>query len=344
MSETNQRNKSLARAWWQACDQASMADLTDTATDMLAPRVTWQGFAPVGDLSGPQSIITHYLEPLRHAFEDVTREVHIVMGGISDGKADGSPDGKHWVGGTGYLCGTQRSDVWGIPARNTTLRLRWGEFIEFDAQGQITRIQLLIDVIDWLEQIGLSPLPPSRGVPFVYPAPTGVDGAMWDDQGDAQELLAFGRQFIFGGLNAFDQSDLKTMKMADYFHPNLKWYGPGGIGACLSLTEFQERHQAPWLRAYPDRKVGDLDNLIAEGPFVGASSLPGVYLTHTGPYLGHGPSGARAGVNGIDFWVYKDGQFTENWVFVDMIHLFDQFGIDLMAKVQHRIDGMGPIV
>lgn len=215
------------------------------------------------------------------------------------------------------------------------MRLRWGEFLEFDADGKIIRIQMLIDVIDWLEQLGLSPLPTPRGAPFVYPAPTGDVATLWDDQGDASDLLEYGRKFIFGGLNAFDENNLKSMGMADFFHPNLKWYGPGGIGACLSFKEFETLHQQPWLVAFPDRKVGDLDNLIAEGDYVGASSLPGVWLTHTGPYLGHAPTGKRAGVNGIDFWRYENGRFTENWVFVDMIHFFDQLGIDLMEKVRH---------
>lgn len=335
MSETNQRNKATARSFWSASDTASIAELSSVMPQYLKDDIRFQGFDPLGDLSGVAAFTDLYLRPLREAFPDLIRQTHIAIGGRSDGKADGSPDGADWVGATGYLCGTQKKDLWGIPARNQMLRLRWGEFLEFDPEGRIIRSQMLIDVIDWLEQIGLSPLPPSRGVPFVYPAPTGEIGTLWAEQGDSTGLLAFGRQFIFGGLNAFDQSSLKTMKMADYFHPNLKWYGPGGIGACLSFTEFESLHQRPWLQAFPDRKVGDLDNLIAEGDFVGASSLPGVVLTHTGPYLGHEATQKRAGVNGIDFWRHENGQFTENWVFVDMLHLFGQFGIDLMARVRH---------
>lgn len=335
MNERNQKNKAKAREWWKAVDEVPLSKLDRVAAQYLKETLIWQGFAPVGDLQGAQTVADNYLKPLRSAFPKLKREIHIAMGGASDGKADGQPDGAFWVGGTGYLCGTQTEDVWGIPARNIHLRLRWGEFLEFDDAGQIIRIQLLIDLIDWLEQLGLSPLPAPRGAPYVYPAPTGKTGTLWGDQGDCSDLIAFARQFIFGGLNAFDQTNFKTMKMADYFHPNLKWYGPGGIGACLSLSEFETLHQEPWLEAFPDRKVGDLDNLIAEGSYVGASSLPGVYLTHTGPYLGHTPTQKRAGVNGIDFWRYENGQFTENWVFVDMVHLFQQFGIDLMARVRH---------
>lgn len=335
MSEMNQRNKAAARAWWDLADTAALGDVDAQANERLSANLSYQCFAPLGDIRGPSTTIARYVAPLRRAFPDLRRDIHIAMGGVSDGRADGGPDGAHWVGATGYLCGTQTADLWGIPARNQALRLRWGEFLEFDAEGRIVRIQCLIDIIDWLEQIGLSPLPPGRGAPFVYPAPTGIDGVMWDDQGDASDLMAYGRQFIFGGLNAYDQGDLKSMGMADFFHKNLKWYGPGGIGGCLSLAEFETLHQGPWLAAFPDRKVGDLDNLIAEGAFVGASSLPGVWLTHTGPYLGLAASGKRAGVNGIDFWRHENGQFTENWVFVDMIHLFAQFGVDLMARVRH---------
>ena len=137
-------------------------------------------------------------------------------------------------------------------------------------------------MIDWLEQINLSPSKPTGAA--CLPAPTGCnDGYLLTEQ-DAEQsdkLRDYARDFIFGGLNGFDQSDLKSMGMADYFfHPNLKWYGPGGIGACLSFKEFEDLHQRPWLIAFPDRTVGDLDNLIAEGTFVGASSMPGVTLTH----------------------------------------------------------------
>jgi hypothetical protein len=38
-------------------------------------------------------------------------------------------------------------------------------------------------------------------------------------------------------------------------------------------------------------------------------------------------------VNGLDFWRREGDRFTENWVFVDMLHLFRQFGVDLLARI-----------
>lgn len=336
MTSANQRNKARAAAYLAACDTAPCDGLVAAMSPCVSPDVVWQGFAPLTDTKGPEALAAQYLAPLRRAFPRLERLTHILIGGRSDGTVQGGDDGRDWVGATGYLVGDQTEAVWGIPARPGTRRLRWSEFLEFDAEGRIIRIQMLIDVIDWLEQTGLSPLPRPNGAPCVWPAPTGCDGVLMGEQDQAlsDDLLAYARAFIFGGLNAFDQSDLRSMGMARFFHPHVKWYGPGGIGACLSLREFEDFHQKPWLVAFPDRRVGNLDNLIAEGDFVGASSLPGVHATHTGPYLGHAASGKPLSVNGIDFWRRDGDMFTENWVFVDMLHLFGQMGIDLMAKVQ----------
>ena len=335
MSADNQRNKARAVEFWTACDTAATHELAAAIAPFLAGECLWQGFAPLTETCRAGALAGQYLVPLRSAFPALERQTHILIGGRSDGKVAGGGDGRNWVGATGYLVGQQDHSVFGIPARQGVRRLRWSEFLEFDADGRIVRIQMLIDVIDWLEQMGLSPLPAPRGVPFVWPAPTGCDGVLLaeQDQAASDDLLAYARAFIFGGLNAFDQADLKSMGMARFFHRNLKWYGPGGIGACLSLREFEEWHQRPWLVAFPDRQVRDLDNLIAEGDFVGASSLPGVFATHTGPYLGHPASGSPVEINGIDFWRRDGGMFTENWVFVDMIHLFTQMGVDLLARV-----------
>jgi predicted ester cyclase len=336
MSTDNQRNKARAAEYLATCDAAPLDGIAAAVAQLLSQEVIWQGFTPLTESKGPEALVAQYLTPLRRAFPKLERITHILIGGRSDGTVKGGDDGRAWVGAMGYLDGEQASAVWGIPARPGIRRLRWSEFMEFDADGRIIRIQMLIDVLDWLEQMGLSPLPKPKGVPFVWPAPTGCNGVLLEEQDQAKsdDLLAYSRAFIFGGLNAFDKSDLKSMGMARFFHPNVKWYGPGGIGACLSLREFEDFHQKPWLVAFPDRKVGDLDNLFAEGDFVGASSLPGVHATHTGPYQGQAASGRKMGHNGIDFWRRDGDQFTENWVFVDMLHLFGQMGVDLLALVR----------
>ena len=333
MNDINQRNKKTALALWDALDTAP-----DTAVAMLEAVQHWQGPEPVGVQTGGADIVAQMFAPLRAAIPDLNRQVHILTGGQSDAHEAGSGDGAWWVAGTGYYTGRAVAPLFGIPATDTDLRIRWGEFLRFDDAGRVTHAQTIWDLVDWCDQIGHPVLPRPRGALHVYPAPTGLDGVLHgpQDAGDTAETLRFGRAFIFGGLNSFDESDLSSMGMARYFHPNVKWYGPGGIGACLSLDEFEQFHQKPWLVAFPDRKVKHLESLFAEGRMLAASGPMGVVAHHTGPYLGHAASGAAIEVSGIDFWLRSGAQFTENWVFVDMIHLFRQMGIDLLARVAER--------
>ena len=181
MSELNQRNKQTAIAFWGALDQAS-----ETPADIqsfLADDLRWDGFAPFVDSRTAAEYVATFVTPFYGAFDQVHRETHITMGGVSDGRADGETDGRHWVGGTGYLHAKQIVDLGVIPARNMPLRLRWGEFLEFDEAGKITRMQTIIDVIDWLEQINLSPpskthrgcacLPRTHGMRWIFDHQTG---------------------------------------------------------------------------------------------------------------------------------------------------------------------------
>ena len=326
--------KAQVRRWWAAIDAAPEAALAGLAAEHLAPDFHWQGFAPLPDCQGAEAFAAAFLIPFRKAFPDYSRQIHICCGGLSNGTREGTGDGALWVGATGYLLGKAQAAFAGLPAKGE-VRLRWAEFYRIEA-GRIVQCQHMIDMQDWLEQLGLSALPTSRGEAHVWPAPTAYDGDLRGDHDptEAEKTLALCRDLLFGGLNTFDGEDLGTMGMARFFHPNIKWYGPGGIGACLSLAEFTTRHQEPWLAAFPDRKVMDLDNLFAEDRIVAASSYPGVLATHGGPYQGTPASGASLKIHGIDFWLRTGDVFTENWVFVDFPHLFQQMGVDLFVRAK----------
>lgn len=332
--QRNQANKARVRDYWSAIDSATPEQLPAVANEYLPQNFLWKGPAPLGTLTGPAALAEQFLAPLKLAIPDLSRQTHLFMGGQSIDHVGSDSRDASWVAGTGYLCGTASGSFLGIPATGQPLRIRWSEFIRFKDDVMVES-QLIVDFVDWFEQIGLAVLPPTRGASHVYPAATGFDGVLETAQSeeDTQLTLQLGHKLLYGGLNGFDQDNLSSMGMADFFHPNLKWYGPGGIGACLSFAEFEQYHQQPWLVAFPDRKVEALESLFAEGRLLASSGVSGVRATHTGPYLGEAASGARLDISGIDFWLRSDGQFTENWVFVDMIDLFGQMGIDLFGRM-----------
>ena len=286
------------------------------------------------------AFVSDFWLPLQQSFPDLKRQTHLFFGGESNGRIDGdiSLDGKMWVSGTGYLQGTFVHDYLTIPATGGAVNIRWGEFCRLE-QGKIVEIYFLLDLIDLMQQAGFHVLPPSRGQDGFYPPPHANDGILLDAQDEQESAYSLDhiRRFIFDGLNNYDQSELESMGMADFFHPDVQWYGPGGIGACLNLKEFETLHQQPWLHAFPDRAVQNLDALFAEGDYSGAPGWAGVKATHTGQYLDCPATGKQVEINGLDWWKREGEMYIENWVFVDMIHLFRQFGIDLFDRLARQV-------
>lgn len=336
-SELNQQNKAVVWQFWQAIKTQQMSALHQ----YLAEDVVWHGFDPIGELHGIEQLWSVYYRPLFEAVPDLDQHTFIFCGGESNGRVDGdiSLDGRMWVSGTGTLNGTFAQDYLSIPATGKSVSIRWGEFCRVE-NGKIVEIYCLLDLVDLMQQAGYEVLPPARGKDGIYPPPIANDGILHEAQDAAttEYSLDHIRRFIFDGLNAFDQDDLKSMGMADYFHPDVRWYGPAGIGACLSFKEFEDLHQVPWLVAYPDRQVQDLDALIAEGVYTGAPGWAGVIATHTGTYLEVPATGNTIEFNGLDWWKREGEQYVENWVFVDMIHLFRQFGVDLFARLNAQLE------
>ena len=327
--------KELVKNYWQAIDGASSGNAVAAVQPYVSEECIWHGPDPVGDLNGIGEFSSKFCQPFMESFPDASRDTYIAIGGRSSGRVDGQLDGHMWVGGTGMLNATFVADYLTIPATGGNVSIRWGEFCRIE-DDVIVESFFLLDLIDLMQQAGINVLPPSRGKDGVYPPPAKADGLLFDEQDDAESDYALRhiRRFIFDGLNNYDQSDLKSMGIADFFHPDVQWYGPGGIGACDGLKEFENYHQKHWLHAYPDRAVQDLDALIAEGSYSGGPGWAGVLATHTGQYLDCPATGNAIEFNGIDFWKLENDMYVENWVFVDMIHLFRQFGIDLFERMR----------
>ena len=66
---------------------------------------SWHGPKPFKSCSSVKEWYSTFWRPFLSAFSGVSRETHMLFGGISQGKADNSPDGHVWIGATGYYEG-----------------------------------------------------------------------------------------------------------------------------------------------------------------------------------------------------------------------------------------------
>lgn len=304
--------------------------LAAVAADLFAPDVLWHGPAPIDDVRGRDALTATVLAPLKAAMPDLERRDDILLAGVWQ-DAD-------WVVSAGHYAGTFAADWLGIPATGGLAFLRFGEYFRVEGD-RIVEAYVIWDVIDLMRQAGVCPLPPAAGVETLVPGPRTRDGVRPDvvdlAEGERSHAAVLA---MFGGLAAFDPKtrSLDDMRMDRFWSPRMLWYGPGGIGANRGVKGFQAFHQRPFLTAFPDRRGAGHKCRVADGAYVASTGWPSVLATHTGPYLGHPPTGRAIGMRVMDLWRAEDGTLAENWVLIDLIDLFRQFGDDLVAKMRAR--------
>jgi hypothetical protein len=56
-------------------------------------------------------------------------------------------------------------------------------------------------------------------------------------------------------------------------------------------------------------------------------------LSHDG-WMGIAPANKEVTLRSVDFWRLEDGLIRENWVQIDVLNLYDQVGVDVLARMR----------
>ncbi len=288
---------------------------------------SWHGPHPLNDLAGVEQVISTFWRPLTHALPDIERRDDIFFGGVFKSQ--------QWLCATGHFTGTFTHDWLGIPATRKTLNIRFGEFLRLE-QRKVVETYIILDILDVMRQAGCWPIAPSLGAIDRVPGPVTHDGLVFAPQPEAETQLSLKLvEAMAAGLLEYDGKTLRSMGMTRFWHPKMMWYGPAGIGTARGLKGFEDHHQIPFLKAFPDRVGGNHKARFAEGTFVGSTGWPSVNATHSGSgFLGLPATGKRIGMRVMDFWRREGDLLRENWVFIDLIELLLQMGVDVFARLE----------
>ncbi len=320
------------RVVWNALNALPGPRMSQTLLDHFDPACEWHCSHPINELQGPQAIAERFWAPFMAAFPDLERRTDIFFGGEFDGRFVGGAG--HWVCATGHYAGTFAQDWLGIPATGEPAFIRFGEFYRVEG-GRIVEARVLLDLVGLMRQAGFEVLPAATGLEILIPGPQNHDGLLLDPHDAAEGLHTHAvLQRMLDGLMAFDQSDLKSMGMERFWHPDMMWYGPCGIGTTRAVAGFQKHHQAPFLHAFPDRKGVGHRARIAEGSYVASTGWPSVRATHRGDYLGVPATQRVIAMRVMDWWRREGELLRENWVFIDLPHLLLQMDVDLFARLR----------
>ena len=292
---------------------------------MLHPHVAWHVSKPIDACAGIDTVANRFWGPLFDACPDIERRDDIFVGGTF---GEGS-----WVASTGHYVGTFVGPWLGLPPTGGAISIRFGEFVRF-ADDRIDQAYVLLDVLDVLRQAGRWPLPPSLGATDHVPGPMTHDGLVITPQDSAESHHSLQLvEAMISGLMDYDGATLESMGMQRFWHPQMMWYGPAGIGTTRGLAGFQQHHQRPFLQAFPDRRGGNHKARFADGVYVASTGWPSIQATHVGDgWLGVKSTGTRVTMRVMDFWRRDRSALRENWVFIDLIDLLGQMNVDVLAQ------------
>ena len=297
---------------------------------------------PFGDRVGVDAFCKAALAPLKVAMPDVERRDWIVMAGES------GPD-THWVGCGGHFMGTFVAPFLDIPPTGHLAHMRFHEFYRFEA-GQIAEFQAVWDIPELMLQAGAWPLAPSLGREFCVPGPASGDGLHrpMRDADHSRESCAHVHDMLTHMGRHPAQGGPEVMEMARFWSEGMNWYGPAGIGTGRGIAGFRNWHQIPFLAGMPDREVVD-QHLFADNGYVGATGWPNMAqtLSHDG-WMGIAPTGRKITLRSLDFWRIETGRIRENWVLIDLLDVYRQLGVDVLARVREfnkaRVPGTIPFL
>ena len=287
---------------------------------------------PFGDMHGPRTFHDQALAKLKAAWPDLERRDWIVIAGEDQ-------HGAEWVGCAGHFIGTFTAPFLDIPPTGHLAHMRFHEFYRIE-EGRIVEMQALWDIPEVMMQADAWPMVPSLGREFCIPGPASGDG-LFREARDPERSRA-SRQLIIEMLEYMkrhpSQGGPEVMEMPRFWHQQMNWYGPAGIGTGRGIEGFRNWHQIPFLKGMPDRggKVDQITyHFFGDNDYAAVTGWPDMIQTisHDG-WLGIPPLGREITMRSLDFWRVEDGLIRENWVMVDLLDMYDQIGVDVFARMR----------
>lgn len=337
---TAERLKSALAPLRRALATADAATLRPALGLAFAPEATLHLCHPFGDLTGPDALHDRAYAPLLAAMPDLERRDMIVLAGTT-------PEGQDWVGCMGNYMGTFVAPFLGIRPTGHLAHMRYHEFFRLEG-GRIVEMQAIWDIPELMMLAGVWPMAPQLGAFLCTPAPMTGDGLT--ASGDGSAAITHVLAMLTDLCRHPADPDPKVMRLEAYWHPRFNWYGPAGIGTGRGNAGFRNWHQIPFLQAMPDRKLDSMGALsshwFGESDYVCETGWPNMRLTLSEDgWMGIAPAGREVLLRSLDFWRLEGGLIRENWVLVDLLDLYAQVGVDVLARLAafNKARNLGPV-
>ena len=322
-------SKKIIMDYFTALEEATASNVEDVLINYTTENYLWRGVYPFREQYGQTDVAREFWQPLKKSLTRMQRRQDIFIGGKNEFGDE------EWIVSMGHFMGNFDSDWLGIRATGKMINLRYAEF-NCVKDGKISQTGLFVDIIGFMQQAGINPLPPQTGNYFVYPGPRNHDGLLFEDADpdESKKTLELVNKMVddLSKLNETGSMDCPPELLERAWSKDMIWYGPGGIGASYTIPTYQKQHQLPFRNNLKDKKFNGHVCRFAEGNFACFFGWPNLSNTPIGGFLGLPGGNVPADMQVVDIYYREGDKLSENWVLIDIPYWLKQQGLDILER------------
>ncbi|MGL5055663.1 MAG: ester cyclase [Fusobacteriaceae bacterium] len=330
-----QETKRIVRDYFEAIENATTENIEEVLAKYTSDDYLWRGVYPFREQAGAKAVAEIFWKPLMKSLKRIQRRQDIFIGGTNE------ISGEQWVMSMGHFMGLFDEDYMGVRFTGKMISLRYSEFTCVE-NGKITKTGLFVDLIGFMQQAGVNPMPPSTGQYFVYPGPKDHNGLLFEDAPEEEGVatLALVNKMVddLSALNNSGAMGCPPEVLEKSWSKDMIWYGPASIGASYTIPRYQKQHQLPFRNNLKDKKFNGHVCRFAEGNFSCFFGWPNLSNTPIGGFLGMPGGEVRADMQVVDVYYRKGDKLVENWVFIDIPFWLKQQGLDIFKRTEEILN------
>lgn len=326
-----QESKRVVRNYFEALENANGDEIKKILKQYMRSDYDWRGVYPFREQRGVENVADTFWKPLKNSLSNMQRRQDIFIAGTNE------IDNSEWVMSMGHFMGLFDNDWLGIKHTRKMISLRYAEF-NCVQDGKISKTGLFVDIIGFMIQAGVNPLPPQTGSYFVYPGPIDHNGLLFEDadEVDGVKTLALVNKMVddLSELNDSGSMGCPPEILEKSWAKDMIWYGPGGIGASYTIPRYQEQHQLPFRNNLKGKTFNGHVCRFAEGNFACFFGWPNLSNIPCGGFLGLPGGEVKADMQVVDVYYRKGDKLKENWVLIDILYWLKQQGLDILERTK----------
>ena len=327
-----QGEKKLVLEFFDEVNKANVDALSNVISKYTSENFKMRCTHPFNELSGAEQVGNKLWKPIKDSFSPIQRRMDIFYAGINSHDIN---EGK-WVSSMGHFMGIFNKEFLGLKPNLKSILLRFAEFYKVE-NHKITEGAIFLDIINLMQQLGVSIIPESTGLVCVTPGPMNHKGLKFAESNSDESIKTLNL------IHRMRDRLVKGSKMMSFkkeleldWHKDMIWWGPGGIGASFTIDGYQKGHTKPFQDGLEFVKFSGHILSSAEDDLGGWFGWPNLIMKPKGNYLGlTNASDIESEMRVVDLYRRDGDKIAENWIFIDHLHFLKKLGVDLLERAKN---------